>query len=424
MSKSDVAPPGMDPAYYPPTVAMVSGLAIVTGAVAWEIVASTTLPGLRSLVIGCGLLTIGVALYLLLPRFADDPESRLGAGGLWALAGAGAFLGSLGFAESWDSLVFLARILGAVAWMVGLITAVPNNWRYLLGTLLLLWHFSAIFCAIVVVPPPNAPPPFLALQAYVRYFHPYLVATNLNNGYHFYAPEPGPCALLWYRVEWADGATHWGRIPDHPKMANHLERRRYGALATVVTQSMPTPGDRLEKLAEARLKAGEEKRIPLDPNFPVPVQYREPTPMVKLLLSSFARFIAKNTAHPTGGDAAVTGVKLYSVEYYNPPVEHFQAGRDPLDALLYIPHFMGDYLPDGRIKPEIYQAVQQASGPPVVTQDPFLYWRVPILREFPEAPPAPGVPAPADAPPPWTGEGKVLNFVRKHAGDSEEGPLP
>lgn len=422
MKNAAVSPEGIDPALYRPAMTFVVGLAIVTLAAGWDLVASETYTSLRVLVIASGLVTLGAGLYTLLPHFSEEAESRLAAGGLWALAGGGALIASLGFG-SWDSLVLLTRSLGGVALIVGLLTAVPDGWRYLLGSVLLFTHFSAIFCAIVVVPPPNAPAPFLAVQTYIRFFHPYLVATNLNNGYHFYAPEPGPCALLWYRVQWDDGASHWGRIPDHPKMANHLERRRYGALATVITQGMPVAPDRFEKLAEARTKAGEEKKIPIDPNFPLAMQYREPPPMVKLLLSSYARFLAKNTPHPQGKDVKVTGVKLYSVEYFNPFVEHFKAGREPLDETLYVPYFLGDYHADGQIKAEIYRAVQQPVGPPVVTQDPFLYWRIPILKEIDMPPPVPGLPRPP-IPPPWEAEGKIRNFVRVHAGDSEEGPLP
>jgi hypothetical protein len=153
------------------------------------------------------------------------------------------------------------------------------------------------------------------------------------------------------------------------------------------------------------------------------MQYREPPPMVKLLLSSYARFLAKHTPHPKGADAKVTGVKLYSVEYYNPPVEHFKAGREPLDETLYIPYFVGDFHPDGHLKPEIYLAMQKEVGPPEITQDAFLYWRIPILKELNVPPPAPGLPRPP-TPPPWEAEGKIRNFVRVHAGDTEEGPLP
>jgi len=423
MKNSAISPEGIDPALYSPALTYVIGLAIVTLAAGWDLVASETWPALRALTLAGGLVTLGAGLYALLPHLSQQGETRLAAGGLWALAGCGAFIASLGFGPSWDSLILLARCLGGVAFLVGLITAVPDVWRVRLGSLLLLLHFSAIFCAIVVVPPPNAPAPFLAVQTYVRFFHPYLVLTNLNNGYHFYAPEPGPCALLWYRVQWDDGASHWGRIPDHPKMANHLERRRYGALATVITQGMPIPPDRLEKLAEARVKVGEEKKIPVDPNFPLPMQYREPPPMVKLLLSSYARYLAKNTPHPQGKKAAVSGIKLYSVEYYNPPVEHFKAGREPLEETLYLAYFMGDFYPDGQIKPEIYRAVQQPNGPPLVTQDAFLYWRIPILKDLETPAPAPGLPRPP-APPPWEADGKIRNYVRVHAGDSEEGPLP
>ncbi|MGL4555313.1 MAG: hypothetical protein ACRC33_29450 [Gemmataceae bacterium] len=412
-----------DPAF-PPAPVLLGGLGTVIAAAAWNAAAPAALPGERVLAVTAALVAVGAALAVQLPRMRDDAESRLAAGGLWALAAAAAFLGSMGVAPSWDSVALLFRLAAGAAALAGLITAVPTGWRLFLGSLLIAFHFAAILCAITVVPPPNAPAPFLSMQAYVRWFHAYLVGVNLNNGYHFYAPEPGPCALVWFRVQWADGASVWVRIPDHPKMNNHLERRRLGALATVITQGNPIPPDRAEKLAEARLKAGEARRIPADPNVPLPAQYREPNSTCKLLLASYVRFIARTTPHPSGG-SAVTGVKVYSVEYFNPPVEHFQAGREPLDATLYAPYYMGDYDAAGALKDECYRLVPgpKPDGPPEVVQDPFLYWRIPILREITVPPAAPGLPA-SPLPPPWTDEGKVVNYVRVHTGDKDEGTIP
>ena len=45
--------------------------------------------------------------------------------------------------------------------------------------------------------PPNGDAPFVSEQIWHRVARPYLQLTVLNNGYHFYAPEPGPAALVW-----------------------------------------------------------------------------------------------------------------------------------------------------------------------------------------------------------------------------------
>jgi hypothetical protein len=60
---------------------------------------------------------------------------------------------------------------------------------------------------------------------------------------------------------------------------------------------------------------------------------------------------------------------------------------------------------------------------PEAIQDPFLYWRIPILREITIPPARAGVPSPP-VPVPWTDEGRVVNYVRLHAGDKDEGTIP
>src|SRR2546429_575991 len=90
------------------------------------------------------------------------------------------------------------------------------------------WAFGlprvgGLFTAVVSVAPPNGPAPWLAMQVGTRFYRPWLDLTNLHNGYHFYAPEPGPVALLWFRVEYADGAARWRRLPDHERSLTGLQ---------------------------------------------------------------------------------------------------------------------------------------------------------------------------------------------------------
>ncbi|MBU6175204.1 MAG: hypothetical protein KGQ60_15450, partial [Planctomycetes bacterium] len=362
MASESAPPSGFGDPVFQPVPVLLGGLGVIGIAAVCNLAIPDAWAGERTLVISLALIAVGAALAVLLPRLGDEPESRLAAGGLWVLGAIAAFIGSMGVPQSWDSMGLLYRLIAGMAVLAGIIAAVPNGWRKLLASLLIAFHFAAILCAITVVPPPAAPPPFLSVQTYVRWVHSYLIGINLNNGYHFYAPEPGPCALLWYRVQWADGAKHWGRIPDHPQMNNHLERRRMGALATVITQGNPLPPDRADQLIDARMKAAEKRGIPVDPYFPVPTQYREPNPTCRLLMSSYARFLARHTPHPTGATVAVTGIKLYSVEYFNPAVEHFQAGREPLDRTLYAPYYMGDFDESGTLKEDCFRIVLKPSN--------------------------------------------------------------
>ncbi len=61
-------------------------------------------------------------------------------------------------------------------------------------------------------------------------FQPYLQFLNLNNGYHFFAPEPTSSTIIEYDAERPDGSVVHGQIPDRstwPRLLYH----RYFMLA-------------------------------------------------------------------------------------------------------------------------------------------------------------------------------------------------
>ena len=411
-----------------PTAVLLAGLGLVAASMAWNLLAPATGEALRALAVAAGLLAVGCVLALRIP-WSTQP----GAVGLWAIGAAAALAGSFSLSPGWDSISLLFGILAGAGIVATLLAAVPPVARRVLASLLIAYHFAAIFCAITVVAPPVGAPPFLSLQAYVRLFHSYLIATNLNNGYHFYAPDPGPCALAWFRVQWDDGASAWVRIPDHGKVANHLERRRLGALATVITQTEALRGRDAERLAMARIDAGREHDPPIPvSDIPMPAQYREPGTPGKMLLSSFARYVARTTPHPEGGSAKVSGVKVYSVEYWPPTPQHFNAGQPPLDPTLYFAYYMGDFDAAGRLKQAQIRFADVKREDGTIERrslggDPFLYWRLPITRlPFLPQKPKPGEPPLAETirGEQWKGEGRVINFVRIHAGDGDKEAVP
>ncbi len=77
--------------------------------------------------------------------------------------------------------------------------------------------------AIVVAPASVSPSSDLARSMW-EFFQPYLEALYLNNGYHFFAPEPSPSTLLGFVAERKDGSTYRGRIPNRqirPRLLYH-----------------------------------------------------------------------------------------------------------------------------------------------------------------------------------------------------------
>jgi hypothetical protein len=356
------------------------------------------------------LLPAGIALALHLPKADWLLDGRLSTAGLWVVCAVTALFASFALETPADSLAMLTRLVCVVCFLAALVTALPTFWRRLAISLAILLHLAAIATAVTVVPPPQAPAPWVSMQLWMRAARPWLMLTNLNNGYHFYAPEPGPCALLWFRVEFADGASTWVKMPDHPKCANHIERRRMGALANYLGNTVPR--EVTQEMFDKRDRDAEKysQPIPLG-GLPRPMLYREAGTQGKLMLSSFARYVLKTTQHPKGEkDIKALRVKIYRVEYSNPPVEHFQAGRDPLDPTLYAVWFQGTYDAKGSLDP--------------VSDSQLLWWLLPIVRVDAEAyargefrqinPEEDG----------WNTEGKIINYVRIHAGDKDEDSIP
>jgi hypothetical protein len=384
-----------------PWQVLAAGLAGELAGWLWSVALAAFWPPGRGLLAGAGLVALGSAVALRLARAAPRAEDRLASAALLALAALGAGLASLALDPPWDSLGLLARLLALAAVGGALLAALP--WRARLAALsaLILFHFAAVLTAVLTVPPPNAPPPWLASQLWTRVFRPYLLLTNLNNGYHFYSPEPGPMTLLWFRVSYADGTSRWLRLPDHRTSRNHLETRRAGALAVSLAQAGEVvPPDRYQQIAERRRRAD----VPLA-RMPEERQFRPPGPGARMLLRSYVRRVARTTPHPDDPGRPVTAVKAYLVEYSNAPVSEFQAGGDPLDPALYFPYFLGEFDAEGELQ--------------TPADDPLLYWLIPILREPVGEPPPP---APGARPtPPRT---RLVNYLRIHAGDGDEEGVP
>ena len=86
---------------------------------------------------------------------------------------------------------------------------------------LILFHVFAVFIAPFASPPPSSD----ISQASARLLRPYLQAVAIDNGYRFFAPNPGPSHLVRYEVDLANGTRVTGRFPnveDHwPRLLYH-----------------------------------------------------------------------------------------------------------------------------------------------------------------------------------------------------------
>ena len=83
-----------------------------------------------------------------------------------------------------------------------------------------------LYLAAVVVPPLAGPPPAseLAVTA-LQPLRPLVGALYLGHGYRFFAPDPGPGHSIQWSMEFADGSTRRGTIPDRdadwPRLLYH-----------------------------------------------------------------------------------------------------------------------------------------------------------------------------------------------------------
>jgi hypothetical protein len=83
----------------------------------------------------------------------------------------------------------------------------------------LVFHVTAIIIAPSAVAPSSE-----LVQAGWGVFAPYLQLLYLNNGYHFFAPEPGESTLLAFEAERPDGSVIRGQIPStrmKPRLLYH-----------------------------------------------------------------------------------------------------------------------------------------------------------------------------------------------------------
>lgn len=118
-------------------------------------------------------------------------------------------------------------------------------------SLLLSLHLAAVFLGAW-----NGAPPFSLLgEALVAPLRPYINAADLNHGYRFFAPNPGPSHLLDYQLTTADGRTVSGRLPDLRKHQPRLLYHRFFMLTEHVVPLLLPPDVPADK------RAADDKRF-------------------------------------------------------------------------------------------------------------------------------------------------------------------
>ncbi len=103
------------------------------------------------------------------------------------------------------------------------------RWQIILSILICL-HVAAVFLG-----PWGMAPYDSALSGLLeRAMHPYIRALSLDNGYRFFAPEPGPSHLVRYVATSSDGTEHEGIFPNRDTHWPRLLYHRHFMLAEFV----------------------------------------------------------------------------------------------------------------------------------------------------------------------------------------------
>lgn len=132
------------------------------------------------------------------------------------------------------------------------------------ASVLLALHVAAVFIAPWSFPPPR---PLLA-QSLADTIRPYLVATYLNHGYRFFAPNPGPSHIVRFEATRSDGTVEKGSWPDrnshHPRLLYHRYFMMTESLFAIRTnienppEGVLIPEDRLKEI-QARNASAESR---------------------------------------------------------------------------------------------------------------------------------------------------------------------
>jgi hypothetical protein len=110
---------------------------------------------------------------------------------------------------------------------------------------ILRWSLNAwlvFHVAAIIIAPASVSPSSELMQSLWRVFQPYLQVMYLNNGYHFFAPDPSESTLLSFAAERDDGTVIRGTIPHRGIVPRLLYHRHF-----MLTEQMNSGPEELEQ---------------------------------------------------------------------------------------------------------------------------------------------------------------------------------
>jgi hypothetical protein len=190
-------------------------------------------------------------------------------------------------------------------------------------SVLILFHLGAVALA-----PYSLYQPPLA-QDFRRVYEPYLQATLLDNGYQFFAPDPGPSHLVKYEVVKSDGTRVKGIFPDRAEHRPRLLYHRHFMLSEFLNALAPP--DLGEPPADG---PGNGEAVP-----PEDARLADRRRAFEACCDSYARHLL---AEYEGQEVTLTLVR----HHFPGPVEVAEQGMRLDDPRLYQERVLGTYRKD------------------------------------------------------------------------------
>jgi hypothetical protein len=188
-----------------------------------------------------------------------------------------------------------------------------STWKMVISLAVSL-HVLAVFVGPWAMPPQGSE----LARTVATGMGPYLQALRLDNGYRFFAPEPGPGHLVRYEVTTKDGKTIEGEFPNKQTQRPRLLYHRYFMLSEFLNSLYGPEID--ERTAEKNPLANAQKELA--------TAYAE----------SYARhLIDKYNAKE---------VKLYMRQHRLPTMEDIRGGKKLSDPEFYDEHVVAEWEED------------------------------------------------------------------------------
>jgi len=153
-----------------------------------------------------------------------------------------------------------------------------------------------------------------------------------------------------------------------------------------------------ETIMSRRLRAGSSFYAEPIPTIAQPMasQYGEPMEYARMMLSSYARYVCRTLPHQHDPNCRAKSVKIYRITHQIITPAELAEGHDVLDVRNLWAFFQGEFDTTGKL---------------ISPDDPFLYWRVPIVY-VPKEWPNPNTPFRDDLP---MEQMRLLDGVKLHA---------